>query len=254
MTQPKKISDILSNLAVRDAFSEVELTEDEIETALMKARQDKYTQQRAVEYKQKLRNGPAYKKFTAEELFAEYEKMHTLDNTNKDVVWELCLYFTGDDRTKLNPYKGIYLYGPIGCGKTSLMQFFRHNQANSFAVFSVQEIAGEFSKHGHDAILRFKKSIPSSDYFKTYGQTEIGACFDDLGTEVDKKHFGNEANVMSEIILCRYGFKGLHSKTHFTANLNSNDIEERYGPRVRSRLREMANIVSFMDEAPDRRV
>jgi hypothetical protein len=41
--------------------------------------------------------------------------------------------------------------------------------------------------------------------------------------------------------------------THITTNLNATEIEKQYGVRVRSRLREMMNVVSFPDEAPDKR-
>jgi DNA replication protein DnaC len=89
---------------------------------------------------------------------------------------------------------------------------------------------------------------------RTFGQTKLGICFDDFGTEVDKKHYGNEANVMTEIILARFmSHENLMAKTHFTTNINSDIIEERYGIRVRSRLREMVNLVEFPDNSIDRR-
>ncbi|NEW80482.1 MAG: ATPase, partial [Gelidibacter sp.] len=37
----------------------------------------------------------------------------------------------------------------------------------------------------------------------------------------------------------------IHSKTHITTNLNAEELETRYGSRVRSRLREMLNVVAF---------
>jgi DNA replication protein DnaC len=86
-----------------------------------------------------------------------------------------------------------------------------------------------------------------------YGQEETGYCFDDLGTEVDKKYYGNESNVMAEILLDRYDKQSVKGKTHVTSNLNSTMLEERYGYRVRSRIREMLNIVIFDDRAKDRR-
>ena len=41
--------------------------------------------------------------------------------------------------------------------------------------------------------------------------------------------------------------------THITTNLSANDIEIAYGKRVRSRLREMLNLINFENEANDKR-
>jgi DNA replication protein DnaC len=41
--------------------------------------------------------------------------------------------------------------------------------------------------------------------------------------------------------------------THITTNLNSSEIEEIYGTRVRSRLREQFNLIAFSESAKDKR-
>jgi DNA replication protein DnaC len=178
-------------------------------------------------------------------------KTFDVDETNKNVIWKLCLYFTGESGSGLDLNKGIYLYGPIGCGKTELMKWFKHNQTNSFVIFDVRQISDQYKKEGSDGIYRYKGMIESA--WMPFGQSLVGICFDDLGTEVDSKHYGNEANVMADVFLSRYQNKNLHSKTHFTTNLNASMLKERYGDRVASRLREMVNIVEFPDVAIDRR-
>jgi len=47
----------------------------------------------------------------------------------------------------------------------------------------------------------------------------------------------------------------VHQKiiTHATTNLAAKEIEELYGKRVRSRLREMFNLISFPAETKDKR-
>ena len=42
--------------------------------------------------------------------------------------------------------------------------------------------------------------------------------------------------------------------THLTTNFNSSEIEQIYGPRVRSRMREMFNLVSFSNNSGDKRL
>jgi hypothetical protein len=59
---------------------------------------------------------------------------------------------------------------------------------------------------------------------------------------------------MAEILLSCYDY--YHSfgmLTHLTTNLNSVEIEKQYGVRVRSRLREMFNLVAFPADARDKR-
>lgn len=70
---------------------------------------------------------------------------------------------------------------------------------------------------------------------------------------------------MGEILLSRYDLfiqkdqsLGLsqslsHSKTHITTNLNAQELEKRYGNRVRSRLRTMFNLISFDNSTIDKR-
>jgi hypothetical protein len=60
---------------------------------------------------------------------------------------------------------------------------------------------------------------------------------------------------MAEILLSRYElYISRQMFTHLTTNLNSIDIEEIYGTRVRSRLREQFNLIAFDQNAKDKRV
>ena len=80
-------------------------------------------------------------------------------------------------------------------------------------------------------------------------------CFDDLGAEQSLKYYGNECNVMGEILLSRYEyFVSNDMLTHITTNLSSPEIENTYGMRVRSRLRETMNLISFASTSSDKRI
>jgi DNA replication protein DnaC len=139
--------------------------------------------------------------------------------------------------------KGILLLGPIGCGKTTLMKVFNHLtlEYKKYTIRATREITSEFIEDGFQVIPKYGKN------FKAY-------CFDDLGVEQSMKHFGNECNVMGEILLSRYDLiKTAKRITHATTNLNANELEKIYGNRVRSRLREMFNLVSFPESAKDKR-
>jgi hypothetical protein len=120
---------------------------------------------------------------------------------------------------------------------------FRHR------LHSCREISFEYSRDGHTAIHRYTKGSFSAKKFDP-----IIYCFDDLGLENETHHYGHTCSVMAEILLSRYDY--YHSfgmLTHLTTNLNSSEIEKQYGLRVRSRLREMFNLVAFPADAVDKR-
>jgi DNA replication protein DnaC len=79
-------------------------------------------------------------------------------------------------------------------------------------------------------------------------------CFDDLGTENNLKYFGNECNIIAEILLSRYDlFINKKIITHITTNLSATEIENQYGNRVRSRLRELCNLMAYDRHSTDKR-
>lgn len=171
-----------------------------------------------------------------------------------EIIFKLLSYFLKVDaeaeKYNISFRKGILLSGPVGCGKTSLMNIIRYflPQEQRFMIKSCRDISFEFIQEGYSTIhkyskLSFKYSIP-----RTW-------CFDDLGTENNLKYYGNECNVMSEILLSRYDlFLSCHMLTHLTTNLSSSEIEEIYGTRVRSRLREQFNLIAFNESAKDKRI
>ena len=69
--------------------------------------------------------------------------------------------------------------------------------------------------------------------------------------------YGNKVNVIEEIILDRYDlFRKHHLITHITTNLDVEDIKEKYGERVLSRMYEMFNFIILGGDknATDRRM
>ncbi len=59
---------------------------------------------------------------------------------------------------------------------------------------------------------------------------------------------------MGEVLLSRYELL-LKSNiiTHATTNLNAQELEERYGNRVRSRMRQLFNLIAFDKDSIDKR-
>jgi DNA replication protein DnaC len=169
------------------------------------------------------------------------------------IITTLLVYFLNDEimakTIEIDLNKGILLSGPIGCGKTSLMNLMRFvpEQERKFVLKPTREISFEFIKEGYEVIQRYSAGNKLHNGIKNY-------CFDDLGTENNIKYFGNECNVMGEILLSRYDlFINKKIITHITTNLSASEIEVAYGNRVRSRLRQMLNLIAFNPITKDKR-
>lgn len=176
-----------------------------------------------------------------------------VDPIDLPLIRKLLCYFLKDNVAAqlhgLNLNKGILLTGPVGCGKTSLMNLMRLYQPikDRFIIKSCRDISFEFIKEGYDAIPKY--SVLSFKNFEP-----VVYCFDDLGAENNLKFYGNECNVMAEILLSRYEqFVSRQLLTHVTTNLSASEIEKEYSKRVRSRMREIFNLISFRSEAKDKR-
>ena len=184
------------------------------------------------------------------ELYGNHFK---IIETDYPIVYKLIAYSLKDEPTcfqyGINLNKGILLTGPIGCGKTSLMNLMKYLTAteHKFFVKPCRDISFEFIQDGYQIIHKYSIGKLYQSEPRTY-------CFDDLGTENNLKYFGNECNVMAEILLSRYDlFISKKLLTHITTNLSATEIEKHYGNRVRSRLREMVNLIAYDKSTPDKR-
>ncbi|WP_417872781.1 ATPase [Xanthomarina gelatinilytica] len=176
-------------------------------------------------------------------LFGKNFKIYEEDEV---VLYKLCIYFIRDfeacAKLNIDPNKGILLSGPVGCGKTSLMKLLRHivPHQKSYELIPARNITFAFNNIGYKTIQEYG----SSNFY----------CFDDLGVETTGRHFGKDCNVMGEILLSRYDlFLQRKTRTHATTNLNAQELEERYGNRVRSRMRQLFNLIAFDKESKDKR-
>lgn len=175
-----------------------------------------------------------------------FGKKFRIYKEDREIIFKLCNYFIKDyancKKLNIDLNKGILLSGPVGCGKTSLMKLLRHivPHFKSYEVLATRNIVFAFNHTGY-------KTIESFGNNKLY-------CFDDLGVEPTGRFFGKDCNVMGEILLSRHElFLKYKFKTHGTTNLNAQELEERYGNRVRSRMRELFNLIGFDKDSRDKR-
>jgi len=176
-------------------------------------------------------------------MFGERFRIYKED---RGILLKLCNYIIKDyDSCKkdgIDPNKGLLLSGPVGCGKTSLMRLLKFlvPYQKPYSVIPSRNIVFGFNHIGFKVI----EDYGNGQYF----------CFDDLGVEPTGRHYGKDCNVMGEILLSRYELFVNHNiRTHCTTNLNARELEERYGKRVRSRMRQMFNLVAFERDSKDKR-
>jgi hypothetical protein len=87
--------------------------------------------------------------------------------------------------------------------KNNIIQNFEILQfsASKYGIVSTRHIVSEFMQSGYEILEKYSNGNLSHDI-----RTPKAYCFDDLGTETTSKYFGNDCNVMAEILLTRYDF------------------------------------------------
>lgn len=259
-----------------ELFKEIELTKEEeaaaIERGLFEARYEKAAAMNLRAHREKVVKEVAPVRYTKDQLKDFLSKLpeFSIDADNEVIVDLLCLYFSEDPCfEKLvdpngKPYslqKGILLHGPVGVGKTFLMELFRNNQKYSYQTVTCQDVEAAYAKNGPD--IHPQNGAPGlKKYFvnlglpskNQYGQEVHGYLFDDLGQErKNTKYYGTERNVMEEVLTQRYK-NNLFDSTHITTNMTAVEIRDNYGVRVADRMKQMFNLIAFDIAAKSRRL
>jgi energy-coupling factor transporter ATP-binding protein EcfA2 len=196
---------------------------------------------------------------------AELKEGFAIDDENKATVSAFVAYFTANVEVmkehSIDHRKGLIIFGNPGSGKSMLFRILR-DCLQSHSTVQIGERTfreREFFQRSslltceHMAKLYMLKGEGELHKFGQKAVTNINgdyqchhACFDDLGAEEVRNNFGNVKEVMVDLINERYDLFLAHGlKTHFTTNLNPDQIEKRYSTRIRSRLKHMCNVLSL---------
>ena len=161
------------------------------------------------------------------------------DDSNKKFIQTICYFFSNDPRfeTELNFSfkKGLLILGDAGFGKTKTFDAIKNNPIKPISIYSMLDISEEVKDHGH---LEIK-----------LGKTIL---LDDVGSEEEEiKYYGTTINWLKNFIELYYHHQEDFSKLIITSNCAPQIIGQKYGYRVRSRMREMFNVLVVT--GPDKR-
>lgn len=180
-------------------------------------------------------------KYTAERLCERHGQHFVIDEENRWVLQNLVAYFIGDSaHCALSLHKGIYLYGPVGVGKTFIFQALRlFCQAVPLPTFTIVPT--------HQIVQESEKAKSFAEMEKYRGGM---VCFDDLGEErKPTKIYHREENILGSILAQRYEtYLTQGQLTHVTTNLLPSELETHYGSRIADRCRQLFNFVPLGDD------
>lgn len=160
------------------------------------------------------------------------------NRTTVNAIFEWCMGMDGE----LDPDKGLWLYGNIGTGKSTMLKIVKEfcrrigrrdpmGNTYGFRISSALEICSRYQKEGASGIEEYI-TLPRQ-------------AFDEVGSEPTATgYYGTPMDVISTILMGRYDRRH-ENITHVTTNLSVDGLAARYKDRVYDRCREMFNFVNF---------
>lgn len=180
----------------------------------------------------------------AKELLRPVQRSYIINKKNEEFYWTVMTYFARNKRFFDSPLlwnkddasfdKGLMICGINGAGKTFMFRVLDKLSplvrlvGNEFSTVWAQDVVTDFNQNGYKEIVNNYR-----------GQR----YFDDIGAESIGSNFGKE-EIFRIILEARHRiFEETGTKTFFTTNLTEEEIEERYGKRVDSRIYQMFNLI-----------
>lgn len=199
--------------------------------------------------------------FKANELMMKREnRKFEIDQNNKHALNFFISYFFNHQKIKeMKGFtrKGIYIYGNIGTGKSFFFEILESlyqdlESKNNKTLDSIRiktintiELVDQFRSQ-----LSRLGQLASNDQTLYQKHTKGSIHFEDLGAEIKINHFGNQIEVMSDILQLRYSrLYKTKCKTFITSNLTPEQVRKRYGERVYDRMFQLFNFLELKGES-----
>jgi hypothetical protein len=163
--------------------------------------------------------------------FYKYGKKILVTGDTSKLIKVVC-FFLGNDKRFEDEFgysfkKGLWIRGVSGLGKTYLLTCLKDNLIKPINIYSMIDITKEISNEGNFNV----------DYSKI-------VYLDDVGSEdLNVKHYGTDVNFFKNFIESYYLNSNRFDRLIVSTNNNFSEIENRYGFRVKSRIKDMFNVV-----------
>lgn len=164
----------------------------------------------------------------------DYGKPLIVNDQTMQIIKPLCYFLSNDERfeTELgySLRKGIMFRGIAGLGKTHIVRCAANNERNPIFVVSMLEISDEVRLDG-----AYELPIGYSKFY-----------LDDVGSEEAMvNNYGSRINWFKNFIELFYLKSQNYNRLIVSTNNTAQQIEERYGFRVRSRMKDMFNVIDL---------
>lgn len=152
---------------------------------------------------------------------------------DQDVFGKLCRYLAAPNG------QGLFLYGKVGTGKT----FFFKRMFSRLEFANTVQLSEAYKSTGG----RINGMFWYESYWICDSETDRHSLvIDDLGTEPKTNIYGTVTELLVDVIDQRYrDWQKTGVKTYFTSNLNSKELDVRYGRRATDRIAEMCAAIEF---------
>ena len=162
-----------------------------------------------------------------------YQKPLIVNDDNKHLITALCYFLSNDARfeteLKYSRKKGLLIRGVAGIGKTHLVKCLSFNDLKPIQVLSMIEITDDIKAQGE-----YQLNIDKSPII----------YLDDVGTEEPVvNHYGTKITFFKNFIEMHYLRELDPSRLIVSTNNSFSEIQEKYGFRVRSRMKDMFNVI-----------
>ncbi len=168
----------------------------------------------------------------------EYGKKFVVNEFNKKLISAICFLISKDNRFEMDlgysPKKGLLIRGISGLGKTFIVKCAANNPVNPILVESMIEISEQIKRDGEYLVNMSARKI---------------LYLDDVGTEeATVNHYGTKISFFKNFIEMYYLQNKPFCNLIISTNNSFDEIEQKYGFRVRSRIKDMFNIIDVIGE------
>lgn len=160
-----------------------------------------------------------------------------VDDNNKSIVADVFDWCIRNKNGHLNPRLGLWLYGNVGTGKSTLMK-------------AVIKFVGDYwLRDSGEHINTRWVNVPvycgkyATEGFSVFDSIPMG--LDELGTEIEPiNHVGNKLNVVAHLMNTIYD-NNSGIPYIVTTNLSLSEVLSQYGARIVDRVGQLFNLVEI---------